>query len=666
MVASHAASPKNPHIKSRESISRSYEMPFGPVIQPGGAGVLFRLWAPSVEKIQLFLPETDSLLPMQADGNGWFSALAPQTSAKTQYQFQLEDGLRVPDPASRYQPQDVHGPSQVIDPAQYEWRDANWQGRPWEEAVLYELHVGTFTPEGTFQAAKGKLDYLVELGVTAIELMPVADFSGSRSWGYDGVLPYAPDSRYGTPEDLKDLIDAAHRKGLMVFLDVVYNHFGPDGNYLHCYAKQFFDESRHTPWGAAINFQGPREVREFFIHNALFWLQEYHFDGLRLDAVHAIQDESEVHVLEELAARVHQAIPEGRHVHLVLENDDNCSRWLNLPNGRYTAQWNDDFHHAAHVIATGDSSGYYSDYALDNAIEEAENATGGTTGGTESQAQDEGPESARRSPVAFLARCLTEGFAYQGEFSPYREEERGERTTGLPLTAFVDFLQNHDQIGNRAFGERLNRLAPPEAIRALWEIMLLAPAIPMLFMGEEWQAGSPFLYFCDFNPELNRLVTEGRRNEFARFPEFSDPEVRERIPDPCAISTFEESRLRWEEHHLPEHREWLALCRRLLGIRQREIVPRLSGIRVQPTRQAGPADCNVFQRTGLSARWPLAEGGTLQLLANLGSMPLTLPVRLFDNRDLARHDLLYQSCATAAKLLKSSQLPAWSVIWLVC
>jgi len=658
MAAPQTASQKRSHAQRLEkgTLHRSYSMPFGTQIQADGSGVLFRLWAPSAGSINLLLPESDSLqMPMREEADGWFSVLAPQVKAGTLYQFQLEDGLLVPDPASRYQPQDAHGPSQVIDPAGYEWQDGEWRGLPWEEAVLYELHVGTFTPEGTFQAAKSKLDFLVDLGVTAVELMPVADFSGSRGWGYDGVLPYAPDSRYGRPDDLKDFIDTAHAKGLMVFLDVVYNHFGPDGNYLHCYAKSFFDESKHTPWGAAINFQGPREVREFFIQNALYWLQEYHFDGLRLDAVHAIEDDSELHILQELAERVRREIPSERHVHLVLENDDNRSTWLKLPNGSFDAQWNDDFHHAAHVIATEDASGYYSDYA---GIAGHQNADYG--------ADHSSPGSTLESAaVAYLGRCLTEGFAYQGEFSAYREKNRGESTNGLSMTAFVNFLQNHDQIGNRAFGERLSKLAPPEATRTLWEVMLLAPSIPMLFMGEEWQAETPFLYFCDFNPELNRLVTEGRRNEFARFPQFSDPQVREQIPDPCALYTFEASRLRWEELHSPQHQEWLTLCRRLLGVRRREIVPRLAGMQVQ----ADPRNGNffeVFENTGLLAQWSLANGGALKLLANLGPEPLTLPVRLLDNVELARHDMLYQSCATAPKLLKSGQMPAWSVIWLVC
>ena len=340
-------------------------MPYGAQIT--GQGVRFRLWAPSCEKVALCLADgpRERMLPMGACGNGWFELTAPRTGAGTRYRFEVNDGLCVPDPASRFNPDDVHGASEVIDPADFDWQDAAWRGRPWEEAVIYELHVGTFSPEGTFTGLMERLDYLVELGVTAIELMPVADFPGARNWGYDGVLPDAPDSRYGRPDDLKALIQAAHAKGLMVLLDVVYNHFGPEGNYLHVYAKEFFSEDHHTPWGAAINFDGPgsRDVREFFIHNALYWLHEYHFDGLRLDAVHAIADDSEPHIFVELAERAHTSVGWKRQVHLILENDANEARHLGRGREQYAAQWNDDLHHALHVLATGETDGYYADDA---------------------------------------------------------------------------------------------------------------------------------------------------------------------------------------------------------------------------------------------------------------------------------------------------------------
>ena len=500
-------------------------MPFGARITP--RGVHFRLWAPGRAQISLCLAQEhdedgghgehgqpEHTLPMEPCEDGWFELTERCCCGTLRYRFQVSDDLRVADPASRFNPDDVHGASEVVDPAVFDWKDDGWQGRPWEQAVIYELHVGTFSPAGTFAGVTERLDYIAALGVTAIELMPVADFSGERGWGYDGVLPYAPDSRYGRPEDLKTLIQAAHERGLMVLLDVVYNHFGPDGNYLHVYAKEFFTERHHTPWGAAINFDGPgnRNVREFFIHNALYWLHEYHLDGLRLDAVHAIIDDSEPHILAELAQRVQASTANRRQVHLILENDANQARYLGRSG--YTAQWDDDIHHALHVLATGEEDGYYRDYA------------------------DE--------PVRLLGRCLSEGFAWQGESSPYRDDgRRGEPSAHLPPQAFIAFLQCHDQIGNRAFGERITQVASESAVRAAAAIILLAPAIPMLFMGEEFGATTPFRFFCDFSGELGKAVTQGRRREFARFARFADPAAQSTIPDPNAEETFLASKLDW-------------------------------------------------------------------------------------------------------------------------
>lgn len=614
---------------------------FGTQILPNGEGTLFRLWAPSANQVEVLIDS--QAYPMQGDANGWYACQLKDAAPGTLYQFRIDGDLQVPDPASRFQPQDTHGPSQVIDPSRFAWQDSDWRGRPWEETVLYEVHVGTFTPEGTYAGVKKKLDYLVALGVTAIELMPVADFSGLRNWGYDGVLPYAPDSSYGTPDALKDLIQTAHQKGLMVFLDVVYNHFGVDGNYLYSYANPFFTERFHTPWGAAIQFDGPQPIRDFFIENALYWLNEYHFDGLRLDAVHAIHDPSPKHFLREFAARVRAGVDSNRHIHLVLENDDNTAHFLEKADGQeqFDAQWNDDFHHAAHVIATGESFGYYSDYATHG------NETGAT------------------AAIYYLSRCLEKGFAYQGEPSPYRKgEPRGETSVHLPLSSFVNFLQNHDQIGNRAFGERLVNLAKPESVRALTEILLLAPTVPLLFMGDEWGASQPFLFFCNFNEELGKLVTEGRRREFASMPEFSDPKTRERIPDPSAVETFEASRLNWAELEQPEHQNWLSLYKKLLSIRQQEVVHRMSLIIDQGERQR---NCKLFEKTGLWLEWPLKDGTTLILLANLGNMPLTLPVTLFDNSPVDRIQTLYQSEHTVdptQSIAKLIQVPGWSVFWL--
>jgi malto-oligosyltrehalose trehalohydrolase len=527
---------------------------YGPRLRSGG-GAEFRLFAPGVETVALAL-EGRAPLAMRRDGAGWFAAEIAEARPGTRYRFRLPDGLLVPDPGSRFQPLDVHGPSELIDPDAYAWSDQAWRGRPWREAVVYELHVGAFTPQGTFRAAIERLPHLTDLGVTALEIMPVADFPGRRNWGYDGVLAYAPDASYGRPEDFKALVDAAHGLGLMVLLDVVYNHFGPDGNYLPTYAPVFFTDRHKTPWGAAINYDGPdsRPVREFVIQNALYWLEEFHLDGLRLDAVHAIVDDSDPPLLRELAERVRGAGLD-RPVHLVLENEHNEARWLarRAQDGAaghstaplYTAQWNDDLHHVLHVAATGEDTGYYADYLGD---------------------------------AQKLGRALAEGFAFQGEVMGYRGGPRGERCADLPPEAFVGFIQNHDQIGNRAFGERLTRLARPEALRALAAVYLLLPQVPMLFMGEEWGCERPFPFFCDFQGELGEAVREGRREEFKRFPQFQDPQTRARIPDPQAEATFLSAKLDWETLSAPRHAATLEHYRRLLAARRAEIAPLMDSL----------------------------------------------------------------------------------------
>jgi maltooligosyltrehalose trehalohydrolase len=603
-------------------ISREHRMEFGSALLPSG-GARFRLWAPGAETVSLCLDQGGErcFFPMLQKGGGWFSLETNEAGPGSCYCFQLADGLLVPDPASRFQPAGVHGPSEVIAPADYAWNDAQWFGRPWEEAVLYELHVGTFSAAGTFAGVEQRLDYLRELGITAIELMPVAAFPGRRNWGYDGVLPFAPAAVYGRPEDLKRLVAAAHEKGLMVLLDVVYNHFGPEGNYLHCYAPQFFSERQQTPWGAAINFAGAesRLVRRFFIENALYWLAEYNFDGLRLDAVHAIHDQSRPDILEELAGEVRACFPPQRHIHLLLENDGNQARYLRRSGDgtplAYTAQWNDDLHHSLHVLLSGETSGYYLDYA--------------------------------EAPVRHLARCLAEGFAYQGEASLYRNTApRGEPSRGLPATAFVGFLQNHDQIGNRALGERLCLLTEPEALRGALAILLLAPSPPMLFMGEEWGSRQPFPFFCDFSPELAEKVREGRHREFARFPEFSGPESRACIPDPTAAATFNAARLDWQTLRSAEGSAWHDYYRRLLGLRRQEIVPRLALL------QPGKNIRQTFGPTGLAVRWPLKNGGSLQLFANLGPHSWADGVLPAQPPFFASH-----------ALDETPGLPPWSVFW---
>jgi malto-oligosyltrehalose trehalohydrolase len=602
-------------------------MPFGAEVLSNGS-VRFRLWAPKATRVDLCLESEKNrrsypMLPLEY---GWFERITPEAGVGALYRFQIDNKTEVPDPASRFQPHDVNGPSQVVDPSAFSWTDQNWRGRPWEEAVIYELHVGTFTPEGTFNGIEQKLDYLRELGVTAIELMPLADFPGRRNWGYDGVLQYAPDSSYGRPEDLKQLVQAAHSKGLMVFLDVVYNHFGPEGNYLHLYAPQFFTDRHRTPWGDAINFDGPdsRVVRDFFIHNALYWLEEYHIDGLRLDAVHAIVDDSQPDFLTQLAETIRERFDTNRFVHLVLENVDNAARYLTRdPTGvvrLYNSQWNDDIHHAIHVLLTGESDGYYADYSPD--------------------------------PMPHLCRCLAEGFAYQGDYSDFHGEKRGEQSAHLPPTAFTSFLQNHDQVGNRAFGERITQLAPLYKVKAAMELLLLAPQPPLLFMGEEFAAATPFLYFCDYKGDLAAAVTNGRRNEFARFAKFGSEEVRESIPDPNDEGAFRRSKLDWNSLQQKLHTDWLKLYRELLALRQSKVVPHLGG--TAATR------CHTSQGSnrGLSVDWIFPDGITLQLHANLGNEPLTISVH---NPGTP----FYASNPEVATAFQHGSLPRWSVVWLL-
>ncbi len=552
-----------------------HSMPFGAELLPDGA-VRFRLWAPAAKKVELVLE--DKSLPMEKLEDGWHERIERSAWPGALYSYRINGGQLVPDPASRFQPQDTEGPSEIIDPGAFEWSDGEWHGRPWREAVIYELHVGAFTPEGTYAAIQKKIDHLKETGVTALELMPIADFAGKRNWGYDGVLPYAPDSAYGRPEDLKALVNAAHQAGLMVFLDVVYNHFGPTGNYLGLYSPQFFTDRYRTPWGAAINFdgEGSRWVRQYFIHNALYWLEEYRFDGLRFDAVHAIMDRSPRHVLDELAFEVHRKLSSKRQVHLILENDANQARFLGK--GKYAAQWNDDSHHAYHVLATGEADGYYAAYA--------------------------------EAPAKHLARCLAEGFAYQGEVSKFSGEKRGEPSAHLAPRAFVDFMQNHDQVGNRAFGERLLGLSEDGKIRALSAILLLAPSPPLLFMGEEWGCRQPFLFFCDFHGELGEAVRNGRREEFKRFAAFAHPAARERIPDPLAEATFRQCVLRWDEMDA----QWLRWHRDLLAARRAEIA----------TRAFKPGSYAMLGERAFEVSWPIEGGGTLLLLANCGDQPVSM------------------------------------------
>lgn len=577
---------------------------FGPLLTD--RGVQFRLWAPAAQRVDLLL---DRPIAMRREADGWYVADVADAGIGTQYKFRVDDEIDVPDPASAFQPQDVSGPGEVIGHGAFDWQAADWHGRPWHETVILEAHIGSFTAQGTFRAAIDRLDHLVETGITALELMPVADFVGRRNWGYDGVLWYAPDSAYGRPEDLKALVDAAHRRGLMVFLDVVYNHFGPEGNYLGRYAPEFFSDA-HTPWGNAIDFRRP-EVRAFAVESAIAWLRDYRFDGLRLDAVHAIVEPGQLAMLRELSAAAGELAGEsGRHIHLMLENDDNTAALLDpdeaIPRGRYRAQWNDDYHHAWHVLLTGESHGYYRDY--------------------------------RGAPRQDIARALASGFVYQGQPSAHRGgKPRGEPSGKLSPLAFINFVQNHDQIGNRALGDRLASIAGAEAIGAALAITLLAPAIPMLFMGEEWGSQKPFPFFCDFKGELAEAVRAGRKKEFANaYARYGDE-----IPDPIDEATLALARIDWETRQTEAGKQRLKLVRDLLAVRRREITPRLPG-----------ATFGAAQATEdglLSADWQLGDGSRLSLIANLSG------------QDIAGTDRAGGTSIWGRELTGS--LPPWTVSW---
>lgn len=543
--------------------------------------VLFQLWAPTAKTVELMLNDGEPQ-SMRIHKGGWYS-LTTQANGNDRYRFRINGEILVPDPASRYQPEGPNGPSQLVAPMEI----IPWHGRPWSDAVIYELHVGTFTSEGTYKGAQEKLSYLRDLGITAIELMPLSAFEGRHGWGYDGVLPYAPHAGYGTPEQLRDFIEAAHGHGIMVFLDVVYNHFGPSGNYLNDYAKTFFNEERHTPWGAAIDFENERPVREYFIENALYWINDYGFDGLRFDAVHTIEDSGSKHFVKELGEEIRTRLPHYRHVHLILENEKNEARYLERDDKErtteFTAQWNDDFHHALHILLTGETGGYYVDYEQD--------------------------------PTYYLGRALSEGFSYQGEKSKLRKgERRGEPSAHLPPSAFVAFLQNHDQIGNRPMGERFAALASTEKLKLGFAILMLNPAPPMLYMGEEWGSTTPFLYFCDFSGELADAVREGRRKEFSAFPEFADPEAQDRIPDPTSEETVVRSTLDWTEQS--KNKDIFDFVKTLIGLRHAHITPLLAtGWRGSEMRRHGKHDLEV--------RWHFGNGRVLQMLANFSDKPMS-------------------------------------------
>jgi maltooligosyltrehalose trehalohydrolase len=611
------------------AVKRRHLMPFGAELLDDGR-VRFRLWAPGAAKVELSLLglEPEEYLTMTPEDEGWFGIITEYGSSAYYYQYRIDESFYVPDPASRYQPETVHGASQIIDPNDWDWQDRDWKGRPWEEVVLYELHIGTFTAEGTFAAAKQRLDYLADLGVTALQLMPIAAFPGNRNWGYDGVLPFAPATAYGTPDELKDFIQTAHAKGLMVFLDMVYSHFGPEGNYLNQYAPAFFTDRHQMPWGSAINFDGPGStwVRAYFLHNALYWLEEYHVDGLMFDSVHAVFDDSDATrppFFEYLAREVRHAYGYDRHVHLVLENDNNAAHYLR-PNpaephdGHYNAQWNDDIHHVLHVLLTGETGGYYQDYA--------------------------------KNPIEHLARCLTEGFAYQGDPSAYRDgKPRGEPSADLSPLAFVNFLQNHDQIGNCAFAERLSALCSPKALQAATAIILLAPSIPLLFMGQEWAASTPFPYFVDFPEELGERIAQDRLREFAHLSDFNNSQD---MPLPNQIGTFQSAKLAWHELEQPTHQQWLNYHRQLLNLRRQYIQPRLPGM------AGGQAGYRLLSERALMVSWWIADDSQLELIANLGDESVAID-------SPSNGEVIFKTDAAIADFQQPASLSPWSVVWLL-
>src|SRR3984893_16794574 len=511
-----------------------------------GGGVSFRTWTTGKKNVSIVVfGEDESVvreLPMEREATGYYSAIDSLSSPGTLYKYRL-DGVSVPDVASRFQPLGVHGPSQVIDGHSFLWRDSGWKAPALHELIIYELHVGTFTQEGTFTAIADRFEHLKGIGVNVIELMPIADFAGDRNWGYDCVSLYAPSRAYGKPDDLRTLVNAAHEAGLAVILDVVYNHLGPDGNYMGVYSDHYFNASHHTPWGAAFNLDGPdaTPVRRHFAENPIYWINEFHLDGFRLDATHVISDDSPKHLIQEIAEKV-QALGA-----LVICEDPRNERKLLLSReqGGYgcDAVWADDFHHVVRVQMTEESEGYMGYF---------------------------------KGSMEELLKTVREGWLFTGEL---QKDGIPRGTTGADIEPehFIHCISNHDQVGNRAFGERLNQMVSPAAYRAASAFLLTEPYTPMFFMGQEWASSSPFLYFTDHHDELGKGVTEGRRKEFSEFSEFKDPSKRALIPDPQAVTTFTKSKLNWAELEQPAHRETLRLYSDFVRFRQANLTDRRRG-----------------------------------------------------------------------------------------
>lgn len=572
---------------------------------------LFRVWAPQAKTVEVVFGESqEPPLALQREPSGYFSGA---TSARVSlYKYRVDDTGPWPDPCSRFQPQGVHGPSMIVDPAAFKWSDAEWRGVPQLRGhILYELHIGTFTPAGTFDAAIDKLPYLRELGITMIEVMPVAQCPGRWNWGYDGVQLFAPNHAYGDHEALKRFVDRAHALGLAVILDVVYNHLGPDGNYLRCFSPHYFSTRHKTEWGEALNLDGEQAqgTRDFILGNACYWLSEFHLDGLRLDATQSIFDDSRPHILEELARAAREA-GQPRSIVVISENEPQHAQQLLPPEqGGFglDAMWNDDFHHAAKVALTGTRDGYFGDY----------------TG----RAQE-------------FVSCVRRGFLYQGQWYPWQKKTRGAAVPGLPAWSTIVFLQNHDQVGNTFLGDRVHAGAAPGKYRALMALTLLGPQTPMFFMGQEFAAAARFMFFADHHEELAALVHNGRREFLSQFRAYADEETQQRVPAPHAESTFVESKLDWNE--VEQHADALAFHRDLLQLRACD--PVIS------QQDLAKIDGATLSEQAFVLRWSDAEHGDRLLVINLDQeLALAAPAE----------PLLAPTRGTSWQLLWSSEEPRY-------
>lgn len=540
-----------------------------------GKGVHFRVWAPRRKQVQVAIEA--KLFPLASQPDGYFAGTVESARAGSLYRFKLDnDDFLYPDPESRFQPEGPHGPSQIVDPAAFHWTDHGWGGVDAQGQIIYEMHLGAFTPEGTWDAARRQLKELAEIGITVIEVMPIAEFSGTRGWGYDGVDLFAPMHLYGAPDDAKRFVDEAHRLGLGVILDVVYNHFGPDGNYVKAYAEDYFTSEFENDWGEAINFSS-QPVREFYLANAAYWIEEFHFDGLRLDATQDIHDTSSEHIIAAITKRVRK-VAGARQVYITAENEPQHSWIARSPEcGGYgvNALWNDDFHHTAWVAMTGRHEAYYSDY--------------------------------RGTPQEFVSASKY-GYLFQGQFYSWQKKLRGAPAFDLNPWNFVAYLENHDQVANSARGDRLITLTHPALYRAMSALLMLGPATPLLFQGQEFGATNPFAFFCDHGEPLCESVRTGRQKFLAQFPSLAQPEMQEEIPDPGSASTFEKSKLDFGER-VSNHRTY-SLYKDLLRLRREDPVLR------RMTRESiGGA---VLSASAFLLRWFDSEHGDRLLILNLG------------------------------------------------